>query len=191
MQSENTLLSTTKSNINSKSVESPSTAKVSIRPPKSHEASQIHTLISRCKPLDVNSLYCNLLQCSHFSETCSLAHIDGELAGFVSGYIHPNEPHTLFIWQVAVAPEFRGFKLAKRLILDIIKRNHDEHNIKRLHTTITKSNAASWSVFKSVAKELKSEFNQRVLFDQQLHFKDKSQSEWLMDIGPFDANHVF
>lgn len=192
MQSENTLLNGAKTGTKTQHLpESPSKRKVTIRPPKSHEASQIHNLISRCKPLDTNSLYCNLLQCSHFSETCSMAFIDDELAGFVSGYIHPAEENTLFIWQVAVAPEFRGFKLAKRLILDIIKRNHGEHNIKHLHTTITKSNTASWSVFKSVAKELKSDYRERVLFDHQLHFKERSQSEWLMHIGPFKADHAF
>jgi len=62
----------------------------------------VHDLIARCPPLDRNSLYCNLLQCSHFAATCALARHDDTTVGFVSGYRPPSDPGVLFIWQVAV-----------------------------------------------------------------------------------------
>lgn len=162
---------------------------LSISKPKPHQAAKINELIARCKPLDENSLYCNLLQTSHFADTCAIAESDGEVAAFVSGYIHPEREKTLFIWQVAVNPDYRGLGLAKTLILEIVERNLSKHQIEFIHTTITKSNNASWSVFESVAKALNSEYNTRVMFDKQLHLDHQGESEWLMDIGPFRANN--
>ena len=162
---------------------------LSISKPKPHQAAKINELIARCKPLDENSLYCNLLQTTHFAETCAIAEIDGEVAAFVSGYIHPERPKTLFIWQVAVNPDYRGLGLAKKLILKIVERNLPKLQFEFIHTTITKSNTASWSLFKSVAKALNSEYSTRVMFDKQLHLDHQGESEWLMDIGPFQANN--
>src|SRR3546814_16914023 len=43
----------------------------SFRNPVAEDAQAIHDLIAACPPLDTNSLYCNLLQCTHFAETRS------------------------------------------------------------------------------------------------------------------------
>merc|ERR1712169_161542 len=40
----------------------------SFRKPVSTDGSDVFALVERCKPLDVNSMYCNLLQCSHFAD---------------------------------------------------------------------------------------------------------------------------
>src|SRR3546814_20772399 len=58
--------------------------------------------------LDTNSLYCNLLQCTHFAETCVLAERDGEISGWISGYRLVHDPEAMFVWQVAVHERARG-----------------------------------------------------------------------------------
>lgn len=158
---------------------------VTIRTPEPEDGSDVHGLVSRCTPLDENSMYCNLLQCSHFAETCALAEVDGDAHGFVSGYLVPQRPERLFIWQVAVAPEARGLKLGKRMILDILRRPVCRV-VRELHTTITPENAASHGVFKSVARSLDSEVEQEVLFDEDDHFDGKASTEVLWKIGPFE-----
>ncbi len=40
------------------------------RKPDAKDGSEIWKLIQRCKPLDENSMYCNLVQCDHFRDTC-------------------------------------------------------------------------------------------------------------------------
>src|SRR3546814_14681168 len=40
----------------------------SFRNPVAEDAQAIHDLIAACPPLDTNSLYCNLLQCTQFAE---------------------------------------------------------------------------------------------------------------------------
>src|SRR3546814_7919148 len=78
------------------------------RMPKAEDGAAISKLIAACPPLDRNSAYCNLLQCSHFADTCIVAERDGYIAGWISGYRPPSEPDRFFIWQVAVSETARG-----------------------------------------------------------------------------------
>lgn len=155
-----------------------------IREPRPRDGSAIYDLIKNCPPLDENSMYCNLLQASHFAETSALAEVDGEPYGFVSAYIHPKDPSILFIWQVAVHADARGMGLAKKMLSDILNRAVCE-GIERLQTTITRDNKASWGLFKSFARDLGADCHDEVLFRQKDHFKGAQDSEHLLTIGPF------
>jgi L-2,4-diaminobutyric acid acetyltransferase len=80
-----------------------------LMPPDNTLGHQVAELVNRCPPLDTNSTYCNLLQCHHFANTsCAALTPNKRLVGFVSGYIVPQAPDTLFIWQVAVDHSQRG-----------------------------------------------------------------------------------
>ncbi|RMF09737.1 MAG: diaminobutyrate acetyltransferase [Alphaproteobacteria bacterium] len=157
-----------------------------LRPPKPEDGISVSRLISACPPLDENSLYCNLLQCSHFAQTCALAEHRGGIDGFVSGYIPPGQPDTLFIWQVAVAAAGRGQGLAKRLIRHILERPVCR-NVRFLDTTITSDNRASWAMFEGLARTLDAPTTTRVMFDREAHFDGRHASEHLLRIGPFDV----
>ena len=163
-------------------------ANLIIRKPKATDGATVNALIADCKPLDENSMYCNLLQCSHFGDTCAIAELDGEAVGFVSGYIVPSTEQ-LFIWQVAVSPKARGLRLAKRLILDILDRPAC-YNVAQLNTTITSTNAPSQGVFRSVARELGADVKRKVQFERETHFDGAAASEILWQIGPFEREDV-
>lgn len=158
---------------------------VTVRRPRADDGTAVNELIERCKPLDENSVYCNLLQCSHFADTSAVAEIDGEVQGFTSGYIVPARQDRLFIWQVAVGSAARGKKLGKAMILDILRRPICQ-DVRELHTTITRDNKASQAVFKSVAKDLQTDAATNVLFHEEEHFDGQQSSEVLWRIGPFD-----
>jgi ribosomal protein S18 acetylase RimI-like enzyme len=51
----------------------------------------------------------------HFSGTSLIAEHDGELAGFVIGFLSPAKPHEAYIHYAAVAPAWRRSGLAGRL----------------------------------------------------------------------------
>lgn len=159
------------------------------RKPTADDGTAIHELIARCRPLDENSIYCNLLQCSHFSDTCVIAEEDGEIRGFVSGYIVPDAPERLFIWQVAVAPEARGNSLGRRMILEILNRP-EQSDVTELHTSITPDNKPSQGVFSSVADFLDADVEQKVLFHEEDHFDGQQKTEILWEIGPFDIEEA-
>jgi L-2,4-diaminobutyric acid acetyltransferase len=145
---------------------------------------EVNQLVADCAPLDTNSVYCNLLQCDHFSDTSVAAELDDALVGFISGYLLPAKTDTLFVWQVAVHESARGKGLAKKMLRDILSRPSCA-GVRYLETTITRSNEGSWALFRSLAKQLNSPLNESVQFDKETHFKGKHDTEYLVRIGPF------
>ncbi|WP_210394797.1 diaminobutyrate acetyltransferase [Motiliproteus sediminis] len=157
---------------------------IELRVPTAEDGRAVHRLVAECAPLDPNSLYCNLLQASHFSST-SVAAVAGEqLVGFISGYLIPERPDTLFIWQVAVSDAARGQRLATRMLRHILERNSCAQ-VAFLETTITPDNQASWALFRGLAERLGAELSESVMFDRQRHFGAEHDSEMLARIGPF------
>lgn len=161
---------------------------IQLRMPRSEDGFALHQLVARCAPLDPNSVYCNLLQCSHFAGTAVAAERAGELVGFVSGYIPPTQPDTLFIWQVAVDARARGAGLARRMLLEILRRDTCRE-VRYIETTITPDNAASWALFRGLARTLDVPTQDNVHFDCNTHFGGQHASEHLLRIGPFDGVH--
>lgn len=157
---------------------------VTIDRPRSEDGALVHDLIAACPPLDGNSLYANLLQCTHFSGSCAIARRQGDAVGWVSGYIPPKEPETYFLWQVAVRACARGERLPRRLIADILVRP-EQAGVRFLKTTITADNDASWRLFRSVAHWLQAPLEDAPLFDCDRHFHGRHASERLVTIGPF------
>ncbi len=145
----------------------------------------VFRLVGRCPPLDSNSSYCNLLQCGHFAHTSVAAEIDGKLVGFISGYLVPERPDALFIWQVAVDEQARGVGLASRMLQHILARPGCER-VRYLETTITEDNQASWALFKRLAKQLSADFVSSAWLDKDAHFDGQHQSEALVRVGPFN-----
>lgn len=158
-------------------------ASVVLRKPGAEDGYPVHKLISEIPELDSNSSYCNLLQCSHFSETSVLAEQDAEIFGFISGYRKPETPSTLFIWQVAVASKARGKGLASKM-LQVLFNREATHPISYIETTITAENSASWALFKRLAEDCGAPLKRSLIFDRTDHFNDKHDSEFLARIGP-------
>lgn len=164
-------------------------ARIQIRRPCATDGRAVHTLIAQCPPLDGNSLYCNLLQCTHFAETSALAEYQGRVLGFVSGYIVPeSQSNTLFIWQVAVHADARGRGLGRRMICEILDRDACA-DVDFVETTIGPDNASSWALFEGLAKQLRAGTRHETLFDRAVHFAWGHHSEIKFTIGPFTHNH--
>ncbi|MDF1583607.1 MAG: diaminobutyrate acetyltransferase [Methyloprofundus sp.] len=159
---------------------------MNLRQPLPEDGSKAFKLISQCPPLDANSMYCNLLQCSHFSSTSVVAISDNEVVGFISAYLIPERANTLFIWQVAVGSQARGQGLATRMLQNILDRPFC-NNVSYLETTITESNKASWALFNSLSSKLNAELHSSVMFDRKQHFNNAHDTEMLVNIGPFNA----
>jgi len=151
--------------------------------PQAVDGMRVHDLIAACPPLDPNSIYCNLLQCHHFADTSVKVEQDGELVGFISGFIPPAEPDVLFIWQVAVASAARGRGLGRRMLSHLIDRPACA-KVRFLHTTVTPDNKASLAMFAGFARAQNASINKQVLFDRHIHFQGLHDSEELHIIGP-------
>lgn len=159
------------------------------RKPTAADGRAVRELIACCPPLDANSLYCNLLQCTHFADTCALAEQDGEICGWVSAYRPPTEPQTLFVWQVAIRPSARRCGLGRALIGALLGRDA-MRDIRQLKTTITPDNRASWALFRSLAKAWNAPFTTQEHFEREAHFGGHHESEHMLAIGPWRVAHA-
>jgi len=149
----------------------------------------VYRLIKRCPPLDTNSSYCNILQASHFATTSVAAELNGQVVGFISGYLLPENPETLFIWQVAVDEEARGVGLASRMLIHILSRSSCKH-VNYLETTITEDNTPSWNLFKRLGDKLSTELQSSIWLEKEAHFDGQHDSEALVRIGPFNTDQL-
>lgn len=156
---------------------------VILRKPIPQDGPSVHHLINQIPELDSNSIYCNLLQCSHFSNTSIITVEQGETVGFISGYVKPGSPETLFVWQVAVCERARGMGIASQMLKQLAERQGLAY-ITHLETTITASNKASWALFNRFSKQFASPIDRSMLFDSSTHFNNEHDSEWLARIGP-------
>ena len=159
------------------------TEAVFLRVPTLKDGMDVFRLIENCPPLDRNSSYCNLLQCSHFAHTSIIAEEGGEIVGFVSGHVIPERLDTLFIWQVAVAERARGRGLALQMLTQILERSYC-NSVAYVECSISPHNHASWALFRGVAKRLKAGFQSSSWMDKEVHFSGQHESEMLVRIGP-------
>lgn len=155
-----------------------------LRVPSADDGPALFDLIAACPPLDQNSRYCNLLQVTHFAETAVVAELDGAVVGAITGYLKPQDPTTLFIWQVAVHERARGRRLATRMMEEIADRDVCRQ-VRFLETTIEPDNAASWKAFEKFAEARNAPSDQSLLFARERHFAGTHGDEVLLRIGPF------
>jgi L-2,4-diaminobutyric acid acetyltransferase len=159
-----------------------------LRAPSLGDGVAVSRLVRRCRPLDVNSHYLYLLLCHHFAQTCAVAEGDGEVLGFVSAYRPPQQLDTLFVWQVAVAPEGRGRGLASRLLDEVLQRPGCA-DLRFVEATISPSNAASQALFHSLARRLNTECRVSPLFTAECFSGiEAHEPEELYRIGPFSVS---
>ncbi|MDO6525344.1 MULTISPECIES: diaminobutyrate--2-oxoglutarate transaminase [unclassified Motilimonas] len=157
--------------------------------PDLEDGMAVSRLVASCPPLDTNSGYCNFLQCGHFLSTSVAAKLDDELVGFISGYLVPERPDTLFIWQVAVSTSVRGQGLASDMLQHILDRT-DCKGVHYIETTITQDNLASWALFEAFSNKLSAEMTSSVWLKKEQHFEGEHPSESLVRIGPFNNQPV-
>ncbi len=159
------------------------TPEIIYRPPSTEDGADIWRLINSCETLDENSLYCNLLQCDHFADTCVAAErVDnGALAGWVSGYLLPETENTLFVWQVAVDRSVQGMGVGKKLLSAVLERDACQE-VTRLKTTITSDNEASWALFSSLARARGGRLSHKPHFRKDAHFDGRHATEHMVTI---------
>ena len=160
-------------------------ADVILRQPRADDGWQLNRLVDASPPLDPNSVYCNLLQCSHFAETSVAAERHGELLGFISAYRKPAQSDILFVWQVVVGHSARGQGLAKAMLNNLVSRDPKPLF---LETTITRDNLASRALFSRFARDLNCALEELPMFDERIHFNGEHASEFLIRLGPI-PNH--
>lgn len=155
------------------------------RQPEKADGAAMYELVEETGVLDVNSAYSYLMLGEYFADTCVVAERGGRIVGFVSGFVPPERPDTVFVWQVGVAASEKGKGLAKRLIRQLLKREACA-DVHYLESTVTPSNVPSTRLFRSIAREL----HTSCVIDSGFHESlfpgtGDHETERLFRIGPF------
>lgn len=160
-----------------------------LRPPRVTDGPALAELIRSSPPLDANSTYAYLLLCRDFAATCALAVTgDGALAGAMTGYRPPDRSNVLFVWQVAVAPAWRGIGLGGSLLDHLVERPALAA-VDHLETTIGPANLSSQRLFQAFAQRRACTIVVTPLFDAS-QLGTEHEPEQLHRIGPFATSTV-
>ena len=152
-----------------------------MRHPTIDDGAALWRITKDSQRLDLNSPYAYLLWARDFSRTTIVADTGGDLGGFVTGYMRPDEPTTVMVWQIAVDEQHRGQGLAGRLLDELAART----GATALETTITDDNPASRATFAKFAERHGAELTVTPLFETE-HFPsgDEFKPELLHRIAP-------
>ncbi|MFD7507270.1 diaminobutyrate acetyltransferase [Streptomyces sp. NPDC059850] len=152
--------------------------------PHVEDGAAIWRIARDSKTLDLNSSYSYLLWCRDFAATSVVARdAEGGPVGFITGYIRPERPETLVVWQVAVDQSWRGRGLAATL-LDGLTARVAATGVRGIETTITPDNTASNRLFTSFAERHGAPVEHEVLFDGGMFPDGGHEPEVLYRIGP-------
>ncbi|MFD3522116.1 diaminobutyrate acetyltransferase [Streptomyces sp. NPDC058653] len=170
-------------------VRSEFTRSLRIEAPQVEDGAEIWRIARDSEVLDLNSSYSYLLWCRDFAATSVVARdtasgADGAPIAFVTGYIRPERPEALVIWQVAVDSAHRGKGLAGTLLDALVTRVTDEQGITSVETTVTPDNTASDRMFHAFSERHGATLEREVLFDGELFPDGGHQPEVLYRIGP-------
>lgn len=155
------------------------------RKPTADDGKNMYQLVKKAKTLDLNSPYSYLMWAKYFYDTSVIAENDDTLIGFVSGYILPNSPETLFVWQIAVDEEQREKGLATRLLVHLLKQTANK-NIRYIEATVTPSNTPSKKLFKSLADKLNTKCEVDICFSAEQFPNSSHEPEFTYRIGPIN-----
>lgn len=108
----------------------------------------VYELVRDGGGLDLNTPYAYLLLTRMFATSAAVAEVDGQLAGTVLGLRPPQEPESLFVWQVGVHPDYRGLGLATKMLNWLT----DACRPTFLTATVTPTNTASDRLFRGFAR---------------------------------------
>lgn len=158
---------------------------LTLESPRVEDGAAIWRIARDSGTLDLNSSYSYLLWCRDFAATSVVARDPrGEPVGFITGYIRPQRPRTLVVWQVAVDQRWRGRGLAAALLDGLTARVAEHSDIHGIETTITPDNTASNRLFTSFAERQGAAVEREVLFDGGLFPDGGHEPEVLYRIGP-------
>lgn len=156
--------------------------------PDKEDGADVWEMIKETEVLDLNSSYSYVMWCEIFSDTSVVVKDEeGKVVGFVSGFIHPDTPDTLFIWQIAVDESARGQGLATRMLFKLLEREQ-ENEIRYVEATVTPSNIPSRRLFQGLAKKLDTNCLITEFFSSDDFPKEEKtdhEDELKFRIGPF------
>jgi len=140
-------------------------------------------LSAASEALETNSEYAYHLFAQFFASTSIVAELGERPVGFIAGFRPPDQPETLFVWQIGVDADFRGRGIARRMLDELMARTSAE-GVRYLEASVTPSNAASLRTFHSYQERQRTRCEESMLFRSSLFGSGEHESELRLRIGP-------
>ncbi|NGP43881.1 diaminobutyrate acetyltransferase [Bacillaceae bacterium SIJ1] len=156
--------------------------------PTKTDGQHVWELVKATGKLDVNSSYSYILWCHYYQDTSAVVYDGDQLVGFVSAFLLPKEPETLFVWQVATHPSYQGKGIATSLLQHLLQRPFCQPVV-YVKATISPDNNASCKLFQRLAYSLNTSFEKTSLFTKEL-FPDSHDDEDLYSVGPISQKEL-
>lgn len=149
------------------------------RYPRVEDGSTLWSL-ARSNGLDENSPYAYLLWSEYFRDTTVVAADDDDVpVGFVTAFARPDQPNTVFVWQIGVDEAHRRRGIAGSLLDHLVERTRADH----VEATVTPSNTASETLFRRFGARHDAPVTTEALFEEE-HFPPGHEAEVRFRIGP-------
>lgn len=166
-------------------IKTAATDDIQVRATTESDGSAVWQLIKKSGVLDLNSSYCYIMLCDIFKETCAVACKGTEIVGFMSAYRRPDQPDTLFVWQVAVNEQTRGRGIAKAMLQELLNRKGNKQPIRYVEATVGPRNIPSRRLFTGLAGKQGTECKIVEHYGQSLFPEGiNHEPELLFRIGP-------
>ncbi|WP_343068807.1 diaminobutyrate acetyltransferase [Gracilibacillus halotolerans] len=133
--------------------------------------------------LDTNSPYKYILMSEYFRDTCVVAKQHNQVVGFITAFISPKKPDTLFIWQVGVDSSQQGKGIATKMLHYLLEQSSLQ-KIQYVEATITPSNKASQSLFQKLARDYRTDITSGEFFTEDIFPGDGHEEELRFVVGP-------
>ncbi len=156
-------------------------ASISFRSPRKADGPTLWAL-AKDNGLDENSPYAYLLWTEYFAGTTVVAtagNDDDTPVGFVIGFLAPEDPETVFVWQIGVDRAHRRKGIAGRILDTLVERTGASY----VESTVTPSNTASRTLFSRLGERNGTEVSIEPLFGEEL-FPPGHEAEERFRIGP-------
>ena len=161
---------------------------IELRYMRAPDGKRVWELVKRAGTLDLNSPYHYLVLGKLYGETCLVAEAGGQLVGFTTALFPPKQSDVIFLWQVGVDPDWRGYGIAGRLVRELVALPACG-NRQYLETTVTPSNKASRALFHGFARRIGADVEESVYFSTQ-DFPEPHEPEMLLRIGPLPSGRT-
>lgn len=156
---------------------------ISYRRPRAADASAAHELVANTVELDLNSWYYYALMFRDFAGTSMVVTIDSVFTGFVTGYIKPEQPDTLFLWQTATNRGHGIAGLGLGLLTELIGQVVANDGVNYVEATVDPNNRAIGMQFRLLARQLHAEKVETPAFTV-VEFPNLEHEEMAVRIGP-------
>lgn len=157
---------------------------VIFRTPELADGARMWRIASDSGALDANSQYSYLLWCRDFAATSVVGCAGDSVVSFVTGYLRPDAPDTLFVWQVAVDAAHQRRGLARRALDALVDRVAQHRDVAYLEATVTPDNVPSARLFTGFARGRAAALDTQSLFPSEQFPGGDHEEEVLYRIGP-------